>query len=99
MRKTHKAAKYGSPLHRKRISSSLREYHRSRGRKRKPGKWMSKLRLRKGALHRALGVPLWQKIPASKLDQGLRSSDKRVRREAVLARTFRRYRGVRRRSH
>jgi hypothetical protein len=42
----------------------------------------------KGKLHRALGVPQGQKIPAKKLAQGAKSKSPTVRKEVGLARTL-----------
>jgi len=42
----------------------------------------------KGKLHRDLGVPEGQPIPASKLAAALRSSSPSVRKEANFARNF-----------
>lgn len=44
--------------------------------------------LNKGGLHRALGVPPGQKIPAEKMEQALHSKDEHVRRMALFARTL-----------
>lgn len=41
-----------------------------------------------GALHRALGVPVGTKIPASKMKSAMSSSNPRIRKEAALARTL-----------
>jgi hypothetical protein len=41
-------------------------------------------------LHRALGVPQGQKIPAGKLAAAARSKNPRIRREANLAKTLKR---------
>lgn len=41
-----------------------------------------------GALHRALGVPAGQKIPASKMAKAIHSSSPRMRRMANLAKTL-----------
>lgn len=44
--------------------------------------------VRKGALHRALGVPEGQKIPASKLAAASKSKNPKVRRMAASAKGF-----------
>ncbi len=44
--------------------------------------------VRKGALHRALGVPEGQKIPAARLEQASNSSNPKVRRMAASAKGF-----------
>jgi hypothetical protein len=41
-----------------------------------------------GALHRELGVPAGQKIPASKLAAALKSSNPTVRKRAQFAKTL-----------
>lgn len=42
----------------------------------------------KGALHRELGVPEGQKIPAAKMAQAARSSNPKERKQVALARTL-----------
>lgn len=42
-------------------------------------------KLRRGALHKALGVPLDEKIPASKMEAASHSRNSRVRREVASA--------------
>ncbi len=51
-------------------------------------KWIKKAIGRPGALHRNLGVPVGQKIPADKLDAATHSSDPTVRKQADLAKTL-----------
>jgi hypothetical protein len=53
-------------------------------------KWIQGAIKRPGALHRALGVPQGQKIPAGKLAAAARSKNPRIRREANLAKTLKR---------
>jgi hypothetical protein len=55
-------------------------------------KWMEHAVKRPGALHRKLGVPAGQKIPASKIAAAEHSSSPLERKEASLADTFRKYR-------
>lgn len=45
-----------------------------------------------GGLHRALGVPTGERIPASKLSQAASSNNPRIRKMANLAKTFSKYR-------
>jgi hypothetical protein len=45
-----------------------------------------------GALHRQLGVPAGQKIPAKRLAAAARSSNPTLARRARLAQTFAKYR-------
>ena len=52
------------------------------------GKWIAGAIKHKGALHRSLGVPQGQKIPASKLAKAAHSSDPTLRRRANLAKTL-----------
>lgn len=49
-----------------------------------PGKHVS-FNIKKGALHRALGVPAGKKIPAKKLAQGAKSKNAHVRRMVASA--------------
>jgi hypothetical protein len=55
--------------------------------------WIAGAIKRPGALHRALGVPQGQKIPAKKMSKALHSSNTRVRKEANLAKTLGKMRG------
>lgn len=85
----YKPAKYGSPLHHKRISESLRERHRGGGKSgRKNWYWIQKMNLKKGALHKALHVPLGERIPKGKLEKATRSRNPHVKHMAVVARTL-----------
>lgn len=54
-------------------------------------KWISKAIRHPGALHRSLGVPQGQKIPASKIAKAAHSSNPTLRRRANLARTLKRF--------
>lgn len=42
----------------------------------------------KGKLHRELGIPTDQKIPAKRLDQATRSADPEIRRDAKRAKVM-----------
>ena len=42
----------------------------------------------KGALHRALGIPVSEKIPAQKMAAAKQSANPRIRRMAALAKTL-----------
>lgn len=44
--------------------------------------------LRKGGLHKALGVAAGDKIPASKLEEGLNSKNEHVRKMSSFAKTM-----------
>lgn len=60
-------------------------------------KWMkSAFAKHPGKLHEKLHVPEGEKIPKSKLDKAAHSSDTQLKREAVLAKTAKRYAGHRR---
>jgi hypothetical protein len=50
--------------------------------------WIANAQIRKGALHRALGIPQGQKIPQSALDRAKHSKDPHLRRMAHLAETL-----------
>lgn len=50
--------------------------------------WIAGAIKRPGALHRALGVPQGQPIPAGKLEKAAHSSNPRLRHEAQLAETL-----------
>lgn len=56
-------------------------------------KWIQSMHMEKGALHRELGVPSGQKIPASKLEAARHSKNPTERKRANLARTLGRMRG------
>jgi len=51
-------------------------------------KWIAEATKNKGALHRALDVPVGKKIPAKKLEAALHSSNPKVVKEANLAKTL-----------
>lgn len=51
----------------------------------KPKHWISGAVRRPGALHRALGVPEGQKIPAKKMAAAARSSNPRIKKMLTLA--------------
>lgn len=61
-------------------------------RKQKGGNWMAGAVKHPGALHRQLGVPAGQKIPAKKLASAANSSNQLLARRARLAQTFAKYR-------
>lgn len=50
--------------------------------------WIQKAIKRPGALHRELGVPQGQKIPAKKLAKAAKSKNPRIRKQVTLARTL-----------
>ena len=51
-------------------------------------KWIQKAGIKKGSLHRKLGVPEEEKIPAKKLAKAEKSKSPVVRKEAALAKTL-----------
>lgn len=54
----------------------------------KSKKWISKATENKGGLHRSLGVPAGEKIPAAKLAKAAHSDNPRIRKQATLAKTL-----------
>lgn len=61
--------------------------------KKNPEKWIQNSinPEKKGALHRALGVPEGKKIPESKLEKAEHSKNSTIKREANWAKTVRKY--------
>jgi len=57
----------------------------------KMAKWIQKAIKHKGALHRALGVPLKEKIPLERLKEAVHSKNKTLRKRAVLALTLQKF--------
>ena len=53
--------------------------------------WMAGAVKHPGALHRDLGVPEGEKIPAAKLEKAANSSNPTLRRRANLAKTFKKF--------
>lgn len=50
--------------------------------------WIAGATKNKGALHRNLGVPQGETIPAGKLKAAVKSSNPRIAKEAALAKTL-----------
>ena len=50
--------------------------------------WIAGATKNKGALHRHLGVPAGEKIPAGKMAKAQKSSNPTIRKEANLAKTL-----------
>ncbi len=50
--------------------------------------WIAKATKNKGALHRELGVPEGEKIPAKKMAKAAKSKNPRIRKQVTLARTL-----------
>jgi hypothetical protein len=55
-------------------------------------KWIQKMHMKKGALHKELGVPEGKKIPAKKLKAAEKSKNPTERKRAVLAETLKKIR-------
>ena len=51
-------------------------------------KWIQKMHMKKGALHKELGVPEGKKIPAKKLKKAEHSKNPTLKKRAVLAETL-----------
>ena len=51
-------------------------------------KWIQKAHIKKGALHKELGVPAGKKIPKKKLEKAEHSKNPLERKRAVLAETL-----------
>ena len=51
-------------------------------------KWIQKANIKEGALSKKLGVPKDKNIPMSKLNKAAKSSNPKTRKQAVLAKTF-----------
>jgi hypothetical protein len=60
----------------------------AKGGKTKGGNWIAEATKNKGALHRALGVPQGEKIPAAKLNKAANSSNPKMAKRAQLAKTL-----------
>lgn len=54
-------------------------------------KFIQAMHMHKGALHRALGVPEGEKIPANKMEEAEHSDNAHVRKMAHLAETLSRF--------
>jgi hypothetical protein len=55
-------------------------------------KFIQKMHLKKGALHKDLHVPLDKKIPAKKLEKATHSSNPTIKKRAVMAENFKKMR-------
>jgi hypothetical protein len=55
----------------------------------KDGKWIGKMHMKKGALHKELDVKEGKKIPEKKLEKAEHSKNKTLKKRAVLAETLR----------
>ncbi len=54
-------------------------------------KWIQGAIKKKGVLHQQLGVPLGQKIPASKIEAAAHSSNPLLKKRAILAKTLKKF--------
>lgn len=50
--------------------------------------WIKDAIKEKGALHKALGIPVDKKIPSKRLDKALHSKDMTIKKQANLAKTL-----------
>lgn len=50
--------------------------------------WIQDMHMKKDSLHKELGVPSGQKIPAKKIKAAIHSKDALVRKRAALAKTL-----------
>lgn len=50
--------------------------------------WIKKAIQNKGGLHRSLGITQGTKIPTSKINKAAKSSNPKVKKEAILAKTL-----------
>lgn len=51
-------------------------------------KWIQAMHMKKGALHKEVGVPAGKKIPAKKLNKASKSSNPKLAKRANLAKTL-----------
>lgn len=50
--------------------------------------WIADATKNKGGLHRELGVPTGKKIPEDKMEGALNSSNTKIKKQAILAKTL-----------
>lgn len=55
----------------------------------KPKKWIQAMHMKKGALHKEMGIPEGKKIPEKKLNKAAKSNNPKLAKRAVLAKTLR----------
>lgn len=90
----HPVAGYSKKLGDEDLAKFRRDYdsdyglQKKRGGMAKGGNWIAGAIKHKGALHRALGVPEGQKIPASKIEKATHSSNPKLAKRARLAQTL-----------
>ena len=51
--------------------------------------WIQDMHMKKGALHKEMGIPKGKKIPVKKLDKAAKSSNPLLAKRANLAKTLR----------
>lgn len=56
-----------------------------------PAKWIQKAIKHPGKLHRELGVPEGEKIPAKKMARAAKSKSPTIRKEVALAKTLKKF--------
>lgn len=56
--------------------------------KTKDGLWISQMGMKKGALHKSLGVPQGKKIPEKKIKKAEHSKNPKLKKRAILAETL-----------
>lgn len=54
-----------------------------------PKKWIQKMKMKKGALHKDTGVAQGKKIPMKKIEKAEHSDNPKLAKRATLARTLR----------
>lgn len=60
--------------------------------KTKDGHWIAAMGMKKGALHKELGVPVDKKIPEKKLKKAEHSKNPKLKKRAILAETLGKFR-------
>ena len=55
----------------------------------KPKKWIQAMHMKKGALHKEMGIPEGKKIPEKKLEKAEKSKSPLLAKRAKLAKTLR----------
>ncbi len=55
----------------------------------KAKKWIQAMNMKKGALHKEMGIPEGKKIPEKKLDKAVKSDNPLLAKRARLAKTLR----------
>lgn len=55
----------------------------------KPKKWIQAMHMKKGALHKEMGIPEGKKIPEKKLNKAAKSDNPLLAKRATLAKTLR----------